>query len=1351
VARVGRFLTLIAIGATVALAAPPPQTAVIDMQGGVPGGIPQGRGQTPQIQPTPLVYTGVIMGRVIDPADSRPVAGAMVALQGGPSRAPLPPGAGRQAGPPPVPAPPPRVLTDSQGRFAFRQVPRGNYSLMASKSGYASGMYGQVRPNGPSRPLQLDDGEKVTDIALRIFKLAVMSGRVVDEAAEPVVGVTVRAFRRTLVSGRRVLTQAAQAQTDDRGEYRLPNLLPAEYVVSVPMTSTTASAAVATSQARQNFAATSQSMTSPRPALGGGLQPSQDSRFFWQPNTTSIAPLVPDGSGRWRAYATQYYPSARLATEAEPVLLASGEERTGLDFTMRFLPVSSISGRVMGLNEAASNFVLRLIPSDTGEFTNEMEVATTVADADGVFMFLGIPAGSYVVQVTRPAQQNFATVTASMRGGGPPVPPTPPAPPGLRPVQAQVANETPLLWGATPVSVGDSDVDGVAVQLHEGLTVSGRLEFTGSRPKPDSQRIQQIPIVIEPATGRQMQFAGPPSRTQPDGRFTTIGVVPGKYFLRVGGNPAGFMVQSIVANGVNAIDRPIELTSESLSGVVVSFTDLIASITGTIRDIEKSDEGAVAALFPADPAGWKEFGVNPVRFRLARATPTGAFNFGNLIAGEYFVVAIGAEYAQEWQDPAYLDVLSRTAQRITLTAGERRTIDLALTTAAPPGVKREYVPPVPKLPAPELRVPELQGAQMPVSEMQVPQMPVPHMPDAQMLLPHMPAPQMPDAQPQSPRDSRPTPAAGPSSISGRILIDDGSGPRPARLARVSVRSSRLGFERVALTDDEGRFTVAWLPIDDYIVSATKPAYLPLAYGARASAPMQGNVVKVAAGASVSGIDITLTRGAVLAGMVTDGTGQPAASVRVMAMQYVTRDGERLLSPVANGTTDDRGMFRLFGMRPGRFVLQVTPPSQGEVDLRLIGDEDIRTAEADASRAKPAALTAGATRVLAPAPADSPPAPGFAAGGKGVALAPVYYPGVVRADQASEIAVEPAQEVTGLHVQLQYLPAARISGTILDIDGQPAQTARVMLAQVSGTSTTQRSVRIANGRFLASGLAPGVYRLVVSISPGPGRPGQPGQTGQPSQYWAMRELEVFGDDIEQLVLQVAPPLTISGRVIFEGAPPPDPRGVQVRLETAGVGTTGMFPTTSVQPEADGTFVLRNVFPGRYRLVTGASPAGSQSAPWSILSSAIDGRDTLIHSFEVTDRSFDSASIVMTSQPAELGGTLLDAADRPVEGLFVLLFPVDPSLWSLTGSRVVRPGIRTGPTGTFRFAGVLPGQYFLAVATEIEQAAWGTPELMEQLAASAVKVTIGRGEKKAQNIKLAGRGSTSLFAHAGSPAR
>src|SRR5688572_23037272 len=179
-------------------------------------------------QQTTVIRTGLIAGQVIDATTGAGLAESIVTLSPG----------GPAASPAAVTAT--RVITDSRGRFVFTDLARGPYSLGVIKPGYRGGGAGQEVPHGIGQVLELGDGERLVDIRLLAWKHASLSGRVVDEAGDAIVGAPVRVWR-SVEGGRRlsgVLNGATT--TDDRGIYRVGELEPgSSYVVSVSSISTT--------------------------------------------------------------------------------------------------------------------------------------------------------------------------------------------------------------------------------------------------------------------------------------------------------------------------------------------------------------------------------------------------------------------------------------------------------------------------------------------------------------------------------------------------------------------------------------------------------------------------------------------------------------------------------------------------------------------------------------------------------------------------------------------------------------------------------------------------------------------------------------------------------------------------------------------------------------------------------------------------------------------------------------------------------------------------------------------------------------------------------------------------------
>jgi hypothetical protein len=591
---------------------------------------------------------------------------------------PMMPGGAGRSGLVSVGMPPRRVLADSDGRFVFRDLPQGTYSVSTQLSGYLGGSFGQKRPGGSSTQIELSDGERDGGVAIKMWKFAVVTGTVLDEAGEPIIGVQVRALRRTLSGGKRRLQQSGgQGTTDDRGIYRLSNLTPGEYVLVMPTTQTTMPVATidAYQLAMQKGGPASAEWNRAQQESGAPYPDSSGTRvgnFVLQSSgfpRSATAP-TPTEDGRVLSYPTVFYPEATTSARAAVITVASGEEKVGVDFQLRLVPTVRISGTVTGPDGPAANLGLHLVPADSDDQSLYEDVATTVVDPEGKFSFLGVPAGAYIIRATRIPRPtavqvqttvlNGVVTTLTSRGAGP--------------GQAQQQGE-PTLWASMPVATGDTDVTGIAISLRTGLKVTGRLEFDGSSPKPTAQQLQQAQVRL---SAMDVQFNGPtPSgRVETDGQFTTGGFPPGRYMLSAGGSfGQNWILKSVMIGGRNAADSPFDLEGD-VTGAIVTFTDRPAALSGTVRSSTNGepDPNAMVILFPTDNREWT--GGQGLHMRALRTNKLGAFNMPRMLAGDYYLVAISEEQAADWQDPKFLQSLAGLATQIRLTEGDKHTQDL---------------------------------------------------------------------------------------------------------------------------------------------------------------------------------------------------------------------------------------------------------------------------------------------------------------------------------------------------------------------------------------------------------------------------------------------------------------------------------------------------------------------------------------------------------------------------------------------------------------------------------------------------------------------------------------------------
>jgi protocatechuate 3,4-dioxygenase beta subunit len=597
---------------------------------------------------------------------------------------------------------------------------------------------------------------------------------------------------------------------------------------------------------------------------------------------------------------------------------------------------------------------------------------------------------------------------------------------------------------------------------------------------------------------------------------------------------------------------------------------------------------------------------------------------------------------------------------------------------------------------------------------------------------------------QTARDATGRPAVGTAIISGTLTSDDQAN-RPIRRAVVNLSGAEIRNTRTTTTDDQGRFVFPELPAGHYTLSATKPAYAQSYYGAKESWRGPGSAITLEDGQQVA-VTMCIMHGAVIAGTVLDSDGRPQPGVRVIALRFRTFGGERQAMPAPSGslltTTDDRGAYRVYGLPPGEYSIGASLSTLGGADTRLVTTAEIQWAQQLLQRAgQPVAGLAAGT--------GAPPPPGPSMG-----YSPVYYPGTADPAGAATITLGPSEERTGVDFPLQWVPTARIDGTIVDQDGRPVAGVQLnlvvkqsipLLFPFGGTSRTD-----SRGGFSFPGVTPGDYTIVARLVGRGGGPADPasragGPAPAPPAQWAQQELSVAGSDVKGLSLRLQPGLTVSGRLAFEGTTPPPTDLPRARVSLGpgpSGGTTVIVGSSQAQVDAAGTFTLSGVTPGRYRLnasVPGnAPPAPGASGPpmpiWTLKSVVANGVDTLDSAFEIGTSDVSGVVVTFTDHPSELSGTLLDSTGKPAPMYWVVAFPTDRTLWT-PSSRRVRT-VRPDGQGKFRVVGLPPGEYYMVALTDLEQADLSDPSFLEQLAAASYKIMLAEGEKKTQDLKLSG---------------
>jgi uncharacterized protein (DUF2141 family) len=559
------------------------------------------------------------------------------------------------------------------------------------------------------------------------------------------------------------------------------------------------------------------------------------------------------------------------------------------------------------------------------------------------------------------------------------------------------------------------------------------------------------------------------------------------------------------------------------------------------------------------------------------------------------------------------------------------------------------------------------------------------------------------AHAQLTRDGRPV-AIGSATLSGTVVSDDAEA-RPVRHARVTCSAPELTGGLTAITDDRGGFTCARLPAGRYTVRVSRDGWVPTVYGAK-RALRPGTPVPVGAGQHVT-VVIRLMRGAVITGALIDESGQPAIGASVVALRSMMQNGERhLVDAGTPSTTDDRGVYRIYGLPPGDYIVRAAPSSASLLqDVQATTDLDVRHARAAAANS--------------PVPPD-----------RRVAFAPTYFPGTPSSLQASPIPLRPSEERSEVDFALQLVATARVDGTVTMPDGSPASAstqitlmpsgqARLADAPLEGLKTTRAG---SDGTFAFAGVPPGTYTVLA-------------RAATPGVVWGSTEIGVDGERISGLVLPLQPGLTIAGQVRVDGSggsPPFDVTTIKIAAEPVqSIGDVALAPAPTAV-DRSGRFVVNGVTPGQYRL-TATIPAAGRSRGWMVRSAIANGLDTLDVPLTIAPgANVSDAVLTLTDRSAEIAGVLQDTAGRPASDYTIVVFSADPALWLPRARRI--QATRPAADGAFAFRTLPAGDYLVGVVDDVESGEWFDPAFLQRLAPAAIHLTLADGERKTQNITL-----------------
>ena len=333
-------------------------------------------------------------------------------------------------------------------------------------------------------------------------------------------------------------------------------------------------------------------------------------------------------------------------------------------------------------------------------------------------------------------------------------------------------------------------------------------------------------------------------------------------------------------------------------------------------------------------------------------------------------------------------------------------------------------------------------------------------------------------------------------------------------------------------------------------------------------------------------------------------------------------------------------------------------------------------------------------------------------------AETYHPGTTRAAEALPVSVDIGEEK---HVTfaMATVKRARLSGVIVGSSGGALQNPSASLQMTYLGSGSSRLIPLApDGSFNEENLPPGEYFIEVR-----------------SPEWAMQRVQLFGEDITNLVITTKKPGAVRARLTFEGGEPPN-EPVEIRPVFAGPACGLMGLSASCGGGSVG--LVQAVSPVDWTLnaqLTGMGVFRLRGRPiaWSLKSVLVDGTDVIDTPVELSALEGKRVEIVLTQRRGDVSGTVTDARGEQALDYVVVLFPEDEDQWT-PFSRFIATG-RPDQAGRFALPALPPGRYLIQALDYLEPGEERNPETLGRLRIGATSFQLAEGESRTVNLRVA----------------
>lgn len=511
------------------------------------------------------------------------------------------------------------------------------------------------------------------------------------------------------------------------------------------------------------------------------------------------------------------------------------------------------------------------------------------------------------------------------------------------------------------------------------------------------------------------------------------------------------------------------------------------------------------------------------------------------------------------------------------------------------------------------------------------------------------------------------------------LVDALSGqPISGAVVRLALVASPPVLPNSTRTDDAGHFVFMQLAAGQYNLSVTLSGVTTSTFGSTE----RRVTVPVTEGAKIDLGTLQVPSGVAISGQILDEHGIPLAGAKVSAWQlHYLSPGERRLNFSGEATSDATGDYAIPALRAGRY---------------------------------------------------------FVAAKASESIAPTFFPGTADATTAAPIVVTADAGAT-VSIRLLSTPLARVSGKVVNSRGVSSADFFVLLAPVREDGAQIGAVNLtsevdADGKFTVAKVPPGNYNVEVVSKARLEAIANTGRSAvgiESAEESGSFRVTVDGGNVDDVFVRTGPPTMVSGKVLLDGEPVNAELAARLTLRavqsTRSGSLSGVMNSSFAAPGPKGEFTILLIQGGRLLRVSGM-PAGTL-----LKRVMLRGVDVTDEGFDVSASAISDVVVELTSKPSVVSGRIVGEDNAPIAGAGSIVFSEDRKRWQLVLTRAIQSA-RTKADGAFSFAGLPPGNYYVAAVPSLVDGEWAEPANLERLRATAAAFKLGDGEAVTLTVTL-----------------